>query len=111
MEGLLIGDPISPGVVRGRAKVLMDPYEKPIRAGEILVARFTEPSWTPLFINCEGVLMEIGGPMQHGAIIAREYGIPCVSGIDNATKLVKDGDLLELDGSAGTVQIINEKKQ
>lgn len=55
--------------------------------------------------------MEIGGPMQHGAIIAREYGIPCVSGIDNATKLVKDGDLLELDGSNGTVQIIEEKKQ
>eukprot|EP00984_Skeletonema_dohrnii_P015343 scaffold6606_cov104-Skeletonema_dohrnii-CCMP3373.AAC.1 len=52
--------------------------------------------------------MEIGGPMQHGAIIAREYGIPCVSGIDNATKLVKDGDLLELDGSAGTVQIIRD---
>ena len=52
--------------------------------------------------------MEVGGPMQHGAIIAREYGIPCVSGIDNATKLVKDGDLLELDGSAGTVQIIRD---
>mmetsp|Transcript_23724 Transcript_23724/g.37216 ORF Transcript_23724/g.37216 Transcript_23724/m.37216 type:complete len:902 (-) Transcript_23724:202-2907(-) len=109
-EGLLIGDPISPGpgIVRGRAKVLMDPYEKPLETGEILVARFTEPSWTPLFISAGGVLMEIGGPMQHGAIIAREYGIPCVSGIDNATKLVKDGDLLELDGSAGTVQIISD---
>jgi len=107
-EGLLIGDPISPGVVRGRAKVLMNPYEKPIEAGEILVARFTEPSWTPLFINAAGILMEIGGPMQHGAIIAREYGIPCVSGIDNATKLVTDGDLLELDGSSGTVLIIHE---
>lgn len=109
-EGLLIGDPISPGagLVRGHAKVLMDPYEKPLEAGEILVARFTEPSWTPLFISAGGVLMEVGGPMQHGAIIAREYGIPCVSGIDNATKLVKDGDLLELDGSAGTVQIIRD---
>lgn len=60
MKGLLIGDPISPGIVRGRAKVLMDPYEKPIQAGEILVARFTEPSWTPLFINCDGVLMADG---------------------------------------------------
>lgn len=109
-EGLLIGDPISPGagIVRGRAKVLMDPYEKPLEAGEILVARFTEPSWTPLFISAGGVLMEVGGPMQHGAIIAREYGIPCVSGVDNATKVVKDGDLLELDGSAGTVQIIRD---
>ncbi len=108
-EGLLIGDPISPGVVRGRAIILMDPYEKPLEAGKILVARFTEPSWTPLFINAAGVVMEIGGPMQHGAIIAREYGIPCVSGIDNATKMVKDGDLLELDGSFGTVQIIREE--
>ncbi|KAL7441494.1 hypothetical protein ACHAXM_011541 [Skeletonema potamos] len=107
-EGLLIGDPISPGVAKGRAKVLMNPFEKPLEAGEILVARFTEPSWTPLFINAAGVLMEIGGPMQHGAIIAREYGIPCVSGIDNATKLVEDGDLLELDGSSGTVQIIRD---
>lgn len=109
-EGLFIGDPISPGpgIVRGRAKVLMSPYEKPLETGEILVARFTEPSWTPLFISAGGVLMEIGGPMQHGAIIAREYGIPCVSGIDNATKLVKDGDLLELDGSAGTVQIFSD---
>ncbi len=109
-EGFFIGDPISPGlgIVRGRAKVLMDPYEKPLETGEILVARFTEPSWTPLFISAGGVLMEIGGPMQHGAIIAREYGIPCVSGIDDVTKLVKDGDLLELDGSAGTVQIISD---
>ena len=107
-KGLLIGDPISPGVVKGRAKVLMSPYDKPVEAGEILVARFTEPSWTPLFINAAGVLMSIGGPMQHGAVIAREYGIPCVSGIDNVTDLVKDGDLLELDGSTGTVQIICE---
>lgn len=107
-EGMLLGDPISPGVVRGRAKVLMDPYEKPLEAGEILVARFTEPSWTPLFINAAGVLMEVGGPMQHGAIIAREYGIACVSGVDNATKLINDGDLLELDGSAGTAQILQE---
>ena len=86
----------------------MDPYEKPLEAGEILVARFTEPSWTPLFINAAGVLMEVGGPMQHGAIIAREYGITCVSGVDNATKLINDGDLLELDGSAGTAQILRE---
>ena len=74
-------------------------YEKPLLSGEILVARHTEPSWTPLFINTGGVVMEVGGPMQHGAIIAREYGIPCVSGVEDATRLIKDGDLVEVDGS------------
>jgi len=107
-DGTLLGDPISPGLVRGRAKVLMSPYEKPLESGEILVTRFTEPSWTPLFINAAGVVLEVGGPTQHGAIIAREYGIPCVSGLDDATKLIKDGDFLEVDGSEGTVKIITE---
>lgn len=108
-KGMFLGDPISPGIIRGRAKVLMNPYEKPVEAGEILVARFAEPSWTPLFIKTAGVILEVGSPMQHGAIIAREYGIPCVSGIDDVTKLFKDGDLLELDGSSGTVQVIHEE--
>ena len=83
-----MGDAISPGVVRGAAKVLTTPYEKPLLAGEILVTRATEPSWTPIFINAAGVVMEIGGPLQHGAIIAREYGIPCVSGLEGATTQV-----------------------
>jgi len=108
-EGILFGDPISPGTVTGRAKVLaLSPYEKTVHSGEILVARFTEPSWTPLFINAGGVVMEVGGPMQHGAIIAREYGIPCVSGIDAATQVIKDGDMLEVDGSSGIVKIVND---
>ena len=107
-EGTLLGDPISPGIVRGKAKVLKSPYEKPLESGEVLVARHTEPSWTPLFINAAGVVMEVGGPMQHGAIIAREYGIPCVSGLENATQLIKDGDLVEVDGSAGTVKFVVE---
>ena len=89
----------------------MSPYEKPVESGEILVARFTEPSWTPIFINTAGVVLEVGGPMQHGAIIAREYGIPCISGINDATKLIKDGDLLEIDGSLGTVKIIDIEKK
>jgi pyruvate,water dikinase len=108
-KGMFLGDPISPGIIRGRAKVLMNPYEKPVEAGEILVARFAEPSWTPLFIKTAGVILEVGSPMQHGAIIAREYGIPCVSGVDDVTKLFNDGDLLELDGSSGTVQVIHEE--
>ncbi|UUV19864.1 PEP-utilizing enzyme [Fusobacteria bacterium ZRK30] len=107
-EGDLVGDPISPGVIRGRAKVLNSPYEKSLEKGEILVARATEPAWTPIFVNASGVVMEIGGPLQHGAIIAREYGIPCVSGIHKATGIIKDGDLLEVDGSSGIVRIIEE---
>ena len=105
-EGDLVGDAISPGVVRGAAKVLTTPYEKPLLAGEILVTRATEPSWTPIFINAAGVVMEIGGPLQHGAIIAREYGIPCVSGVEGATKEIRDGDELEVDGSSGLVRVL-----
>jgi rifampicin phosphotransferase len=106
-EGLLWGDPISPGVVKGKARVLNEPYEAPLLAGEILVARFTEPSWTPIFINAAGVVMEVGGPLQHGAVIAREYGLPCVSGVDHATTIIKNGDELQVDGSTGAVTILN----
>jgi phosphohistidine swiveling domain-containing protein len=106
--GDLTGEPISSGTVRGKAKVLGSPFEKPLGKGEILVTRATEPSWTPIFMNAAGVVLEIGGPLQHGAIIAREYGIPCVSGIDDATKLIKDGDLLEVDGTGGLVKIIKD---
>ena len=107
-EGELTGDPISPGIIKGRAKVLQIPYEKPVEPGEILVTKATEPSWTPVFINAAAVVMEIGGPLQHGAIIAREYGIPCVSGLMGAMELIKDGDLLEVDGTNGVVRIIKE---
>lgn len=106
--GDLAGEAISPGVVRGRARVLASPYEKPLEKGEILVTRATEPAWTPVFINAAGVVLEVGGPLQHGAIIAREYNLPCVSGINGVTNLIKDGDLLEVDGTSGLVKIIKE---
>lgn len=105
----LMGEAISRGIVRGRAKVLSFPYEKPIEPGEILVTHATEPAWTPIFINAAGVVLEIGGILQHGAIIAREYGIPCVSGIREATRMIQDGDLLEVDGTNGSVRIISEQ--
>lgn len=105
-DGDLKGDPIAPGKITGRAKVLRSPYEKSLEAGEILVTKATEPSWTPIFINAAGVVMEIGGPLQHGGIIAREYGIPCVSGLIGAMEIIQDGDLLELDGTNGIVKII-----
>jgi phosphohistidine swiveling domain-containing protein len=105
-EGDLIGDPISPGIIKGRAKVLNFPYEKTIEQGEILVTVATEPAWTPIFVNAAAVVLEVGGPLQHGAIIAREYGIPCVSGLEGAANLIKDGDWLEVDGTSGIVRIM-----
>ncbi len=105
-NGDLIGDPIASGKVVGKAKVLRSPYEKPLIAGEILIARATEPSWTPIFTNAAGVVMEIGGPLQHGGIIAREYGIPCVSGLIGIMDVVKDGDLIEVDGTNGVVRML-----
>jgi phosphohistidine swiveling domain-containing protein len=109
-DGDFVGDAIAPGKVIGHAKVLHTPYEKPIESGEILVARATEPSWTPIFTNAAGVVMEIGGPLQHGGIIAREYGIPCVSGLMGIMDIIKDGDLLEVDGSNGVVRILESKE-
>lgn len=109
-EGEISGEPISPGVVQGRAKVLLNPQDKPINKGEILVCRASEPSWAPVFINTSGVVMEVGGPLQHGAIIAREYGLPCVSSVYNATKIIHDGDLIEVDGSNGVVHILETEE-
>ena len=104
-DGLLVGDPIAPGVVRGRAKVLHAPYEKTLEQGEILVTRASDPGWTPIFINAAGVVLEIGGALQHGAVIAREYGLPCVSGLDGVMERICDGQMIEVDGSNGVVRL------
>ncbi|MCJ8325088.1 MAG: hypothetical protein HRU29_08970 [Rhizobiales bacterium] len=105
-EGDLAGMAVSNGTYTGRAKVLLSPYEKQLEPGEILVTVATEPSWTPIFVNASAVVLEVGGGLQHGAIIAREYGLPCVSGLPGVTKIIKDGDLLEVDGTNGIVKII-----
>lgn len=107
-DGDIVGDSIAPGKVTGRVKVLLEPYEKEVLPGEILVTRATEPSWTPIFTNAAGVVMEIGGPLQHGGIIAREYGIPCVSGLLGITSILKDGDLIEVDGSRGVIKVLEQ---
>ncbi len=104
--GEIMGVPISAGQVQGKVKVLEQPDEKPLLPGEILVARATDPGWTPLFLNAAGVILEIGGVLQHGALVAREYGKPCVAGIENATSVFADDMLVALDGAAGTVRII-----
>ena len=105
-EDGFVGDAIAPGIVRGRAKVLRAPYEKPLLKGEILVTRASDPGWTPIFINAAGVVLEIGGALQHGAVIAREYGLPCVSGLDRVTETIRDGQMIEVDGSAGVVRLV-----
>jgi phosphoenolpyruvate synthase/pyruvate phosphate dikinase len=105
-DGEFSGVPISPGMVQGRVRVLHSASEKKLLPGEILVARATDPGWTPLFINARGIILEIGGALQHGAVVAREYGIPCVSGLDDATSKLKDGQLVEVDGSNGIVRIL-----
>jgi phosphohistidine swiveling domain-containing protein len=106
--GVLFGEGVSPGVTRGPAKVLRHVGEKPVLPGEILVARATDPGWTPLFINAAGVVLETGGSFQHGALVAREYGKPCVVGIEDATKRTCDGQEVELDGEAGTVTLVSD---
>jgi len=101
------GAGVSVGMVRGHVKVLHSPNEKPLLKGEILVARATDPGWTPLFVNAGGIILEIGGSLQHGALVAREYGIPCVAGVENATTIWKDGALVEVDGTSGIVRTIS----
>ncbi|MCB2353832.1 phosphoenolpyruvate synthase [Clostridium estertheticum] len=105
-EGALIGIPVSSGVIEGIARVITDPSKDSINKGEILVAPFTDPGWTPLFINAAGLVMEIGGLLTHGTVVAREYGIPAVVGVSDATKKIKTGQKIRVDGNTGFVIII-----
>lgn len=105
--GEITGIPLSPGVVSGRIKLMRDAHEKQVGKGEILVAFTTDPGWTPLFVNAAAVILEIGGALQHGAVVAREYGKPCVAGIPNVLNRFVDGQLVEVDGTAGIVRIMS----
>lgn len=107
-DGYVMGTPISAGVVQGPVKSMHSPSEKPFDNGDILVARATDPGWTPLFVNAAAVILEVGGVLQHGALVAREYGLPCVAGISGATDLWKDGTIVEVDGSAGTIRVVDD---
>jgi len=103
-EGEIQGEPISAGTVIGKVKVLNTPDEKPVLPGEILVARATDPGWTPLFINAGGIVLEVGGVLQHGGLVAREYGKPCVAGVEEVTSILKDGMIIEVDGTTGIIR-------
>ena len=107
-KGALPGMPVSSGVIEGIARVITDPAKDSLNKGEILVAPFTDPGWTPLFINAAGLVMEIGGLLTHGTVVAREYGIPAVVGVLEATKIIKTGQKIRVDGNAGFVMIIEE---
>lgn len=107
-EGALPGMPVSSGVIEGIARVITDPSQASINKGEILVAPFTDPGWTPLFINAAGLVMEVGGLLTHGTVVAREYGIPAVVGITEATTKIRTGQKIRVDGDAGFVMIIEE---
>jgi pyruvate,water dikinase len=102
-DDVLRGTPASGGVVSGEARVILDPGGAHLEPGEILVAPSTDPGWTPLFLTAGGLVMEMGGPMSHGAIVAREYGIPAVVGVPDATERIETGQRITIDGSAGEV--------
>jgi len=106
--GALPGTPASAGVVEGPARVITDPTREVLLAGEILVAPFTDPGWTPLFIHAAGVVTEVGGMMTHGAVVAREYGIPAVVSVASAVERIRTGQRIRVDGTRGFVQILSE---
>ncbi|MFL5582494.1 MAG: PEP/pyruvate-binding domain-containing protein [Gemmatimonadaceae bacterium] len=105
--GALAGTGASAGVVEGVARVVADPQRETLRAGEILVARFTDPGWTPLFVHAAGVVTEVGGLMTHGAVVAREYGIPAVVSVAGATERIGTGQRIRVDGTRGIVEILD----
>lgn len=105
-DGALVGLPVSSGVIEGRARVVFRMEEASLDAGDILVTRFTDPSWTPLFVSVAGLVTEVGGLMTHGAVIAREYGLPAVVGVQHATSTIKDGQRIRVHGTEGYIELL-----
>lgn len=102
----MVGLAVSSGVIEGRARVILNMEDADLEHGDILVTAFTDPSWTPLFVSIKGLVTEVGGLMTHGAVIAREYGLPAVVGVENATRLIKDGQRIRVNGTDGYVEIL-----
>ncbi|MHC9295050.1 rifamycin-inactivating phosphotransferase [Mycobacterium sp. LTG2003] len=103
----LLGLAVSAGFVEGRARVVLDIEQAQLEPGDILVTAYTDPSWTPLFVGIAGLVTEVGGLMTHGAVIAREYGLPAVVGVENATTLIRDGQRIRLHGTEGYVEVLS----
>ena len=104
--GALVGLAVSAGTIEGRARVILDMADADIEPGDILVTAYTDPSWSPLFVAIAGLVTEVGGLMTHGAVIAREYGLPAVVGVERATRIIRDGQLIRVDGTEGYVEIL-----
>ncbi|QNK64907.1 phosphoenolpyruvate synthase [Pedobacter sp. PAMC26386] len=102
----IIGLSVSSGIIEGRARVIFNMEDADLEDGDILVTPFTDPSWTALFVSIKGLVTEVGGLMTHGAVIAREYGLPAVVGVENATQLIKDGQRIRVNGTEGYVEIL-----
>jgi rifampicin phosphotransferase len=99
--------PVSTGSVEGRARVVLDMSEADLVPGDILVTAFTDPSWSPLFVTIAGLITEVGGLMTHGAVVAREYGLPAVVGVEGATRLIRDRQRIRVDGTNGYVEMLS----
>lgn len=106
LHGALPGIPASSGMAEGRARVVLRMEDADLEEGDILVTLFTDPSWSPLFVSVKGLVTEVGGTMTHGAIVAREYGIPAVAGVENATGMIKDGQRIRVNGTKGLVEML-----
>jgi phosphoenolpyruvate synthase/pyruvate phosphate dikinase len=102
----LVGLPVSAGIIEGRARVIHDMAEADFEAGDILVTAYTDPSWSPVFVAITGLVTEVGGLMTHGAVIAREYGLPAVVGVEQATRLIRNGQRIRVNGTEGYVEIL-----
>lgn len=105
--GALVGLAVSSGMIEGRARVIVNMEDADLEDDDILVTAFTDPSWTPLFVSIKALVTEVGGLMSHGSVIAREYGLPAVVAVENATKLIKDGQRIRVHGTEGYVEILN----
>jgi phosphoenolpyruvate synthase/pyruvate phosphate dikinase len=104
--GAIVGLAVSSGIIEGRARVITDMSAADLEDGDILITVFTDPSWTPLFVSIKGLVTEVGGLMTHGAVIAREYGLPAVVGVENATRLISDGQRIRVNGTDGYIEIL-----
>ncbi|QQK75428.1 phosphoenolpyruvate synthase [Salicibibacter cibarius] len=106
---VLVGTPVSAGVVEGTVKVVRSLEEGELNKGDILVAPYTDPGWTPLFSSAKALITEVGGTMTHGSVVARENGIPAVVSVENATKILKDDQMIRVDGTGGFVEILDDE--
>jgi phosphoenolpyruvate synthase/pyruvate phosphate dikinase len=103
----LAGIPASSGTIEGRARIVARMEDAEFEEGDVLVTKFTDPSWTPLFLSAKGLVTEVGGMMTHGAVVAREYGLPAVVGVEGATRLIEDGQRVRVNGTEGYVEILD----